>query len=93
MLLARQAARSRAIDRMQRLMAGIGFLRRGHTAGESRMAETWATVPERELLVQLARLPVADVPSLPGRIELIGLLLIGTGEKTGSQQTEARGPG
>ncbi len=39
MRLAREAARIRATDRMRRLAAGIGFLRRGQTAGEVRMAE------------------------------------------------------
>ena len=76
MLLARHAARSRAADRIRRLNTGIGFLRRGHTAGEARMAEAWATIPERELLAELGRLPVEEVALPTERIELIGLLLM-----------------
>lgn len=76
MLMARRAAQSRDADRMRRLTSGIGFLRRGHTAGESRQAEGWSTLPERELLAELVRLPITDL-SLPAeRIELFALLLM-----------------
>lgn len=76
MLLARAAARSRASDRMTLLTAGIGFIRRGHTAGETRLAEAWATLPERRLFTELARLPPEEASRRAERIELIGLLLM-----------------
>jgi hypothetical protein len=79
MRLARHAAQARARDRMELITTGLGFLRRGHTAGESRMAEGWATLPEPVLLAELARLPLEEMRLPTERIELIGLLLVEPG--------------
>jgi hypothetical protein len=76
MALARRAARLRSADPMRRLEAGIRFLRRGHTAGELRIAEAWAGLPERALLDALVRRPAEAAPRPVERIELIGVLLI-----------------
>ncbi len=76
MLLARAAAQNRTTDRMRQLTAGIEFLRQGHTAGESRLAERWDTLPGWELMAELARLPVGEIHLPTERIELIGLLLM-----------------
>ena len=76
MALARRAARERRTDRLRALTGGIAFLRRGHTAGELRMAEAWAGIPEGPLLTVLDRLPVEEAPSPVERIELIGVLLV-----------------
>ncbi len=80
MQLARRAAQARDTARMGRLTAGIGFLRRGHSAGELRLAEAWSNLPERELLARLDRLPMEEVPRPAERIELIGLLLMEPGD-------------
>jgi hypothetical protein len=74
---------------MELITGGLGFLRRGHTAGESRMAEGWATLPEQELLAELARLPLEEGPLPTERIELIGLLLM---EPGGRMREIAGGP-
>jgi hypothetical protein len=76
MVLARRAASIRATERLRLLSAGIGFLRRGLTAGESRMAEAWVTLGERELYAALARLPVPEAAAPAQRVELIGLLIV-----------------
>ena len=76
MALARHAARTRSSERMGRLAAGIEFLRRGHTAGETRIVESWTLLPERELFAQLGRLPVELIPGPAEGVELIGLLLM-----------------
>ena len=79
MRLARHAAQARARDRMELITSGLGFLRRGHTAGESRMAEGWATLPEPVLLAELGRLSLEEMRLPTERIELIGLLLLEPG--------------
>ena len=76
LVLARRAARERRSDRLGALTRGIAFLRRGHTAGERRIAEGWPGMPERELLNALERLPVEEGPVRVGRLELIGVLLV-----------------
>ena len=40
------------------------------------MVERWSTLPDRELLAELARLSVEPVAPPVGRIELIGVLLM-----------------
>jgi superfamily II DNA or RNA helicase len=74
--MARQAARSRDTRRLDCAERGIRFLRRGHTAGETRMAESWATAPESVLLSATRRLSREKPEEHVDRIELIGLLLI-----------------
>ncbi len=76
MALARHAARTRSAERMGRLATGVEFLRRGHTAGEARIVESWALLPEPQLFAQLGRLPIEGVPRLAAGVELIGLLLM-----------------
>jgi hypothetical protein len=79
--LAGAAIRARDAVRLGLLERGIGFLRRGHTAGEATLVEDWLALSDRELLEALGGMPAAPPEGIE-RVELIGLLLVervGTG--------------
>jgi hypothetical protein len=73
--LARRAARRRDGATLELLERGLAPLRRGRTAGETRLAESWAAVPEEELMAALAALPAERTPA-PVAVEVIGILLV-----------------
>jgi hypothetical protein len=74
--LARDAARTRDLERLMLLQRGLAVLRRGQTAGEARLAESWLTLSARELLGSLARLPAEPAAPEIERVELIGVLVV-----------------
>jgi hypothetical protein len=74
--LAREAAKARDQDRLRLLERGLAVLRRGQTAGEAQLVERWLTLPHRELLGSLARLPDEAARPEVERVELIGVLVV-----------------
>jgi superfamily II DNA or RNA helicase len=74
--LAREAARVRNGERLALLERGLRLLRRGHTAGETRLIANWITLPPNDLLQSFARLPVEQPTSEVVRVELVGILLV-----------------
>ncbi len=74
--LAREAARSRDRECLALLERGIRFLRRGHTAGESRSTLGWADLPEEALFQALMRLPREATEPAPEGVEIIGILVV-----------------
>jgi hypothetical protein len=73
--LAAHAVRARDAGRLEILERGFGFLRRGHSAGESALVEDWLEIPEPQLLNALGRLPLPRREGVE-RVELLGLLLV-----------------
>jgi len=76
LLLARQAARERDLERIALLERGLRLLQRGHTAGESRVIERLPALRNGELLAALARLPAEPTRLETVAVELVGVLLV-----------------
>ena len=74
--LARDAARQRNQERLALVERGLALLRRGHTAGESRMVAAWRELTSDTLLARLQDLPAAEQRAEVTKVELIGILVV-----------------
>jgi hypothetical protein len=74
--LAREAARHRNQERLALVERGLALLRRGHTAGESRMVAAWRELASDTLLARLRALPAAERRAEVTKVELIGILVV-----------------
>ncbi len=71
----RDAARRRDRKTLALADRGLAFLRRGHTTGERRLAETLGTAGPERLSALLADLPVTDPVPCPPGVTLTGLVI------------------
>jgi hypothetical protein len=68
--------RMRDSERLVLLERGLRLLRRGHTAGETRLVASWLGRSPAELLQSFARLPAEPRASDVVGAELVGILLV-----------------
>jgi superfamily II DNA or RNA helicase len=76
-VLTREAARMHRPDRLVQLEQALGFITRGHTAGETTLIERLAESSDAELHSTLSTLPRPPLPRHAIEVRLTGLILFG----------------